>query len=1393
MKTILFISAFFLSVLVFQQNNNISGSSGLNNSVDLKFNMPLNSGISINSEKKTTGSELIDQGWYQQAIDNIEKEEYKITFSDELNAYQSPNRINNMRFIYHKDGFSVKPRKERIPLFDESDRSIRDSEKKYETIKSWNIKFKLQNVSRENSTVKNLNTNDCIHFESELNVNDNTAFIENEKIRINYRNEKQGMRQDFILKSKPEEEGRLSLDFNVETKLKMNIFNDAVTFTDQTGNEVLKYSSLNVWDASGKKLESYFEDNTKLQSTHSYLKSKIQNPKSKIITDSKYYSIVVNDEDAVYPVTIDPLSFSPHWTAEGNQINARFGAAVANAGNVNGDTYGDVIIGAPLYDNGQTDEGCVFVYYGTATGLPAVAGWQKEINSAGAQFGGAVDGAGDFNGDGYDDVIVGAKNYSNGETNEGAIGVYFGGAGGLGNTGYFTESNIAGALLGGSVSTAGRVNGDPYYEVIAGAEGYTNGQTGEGRVFVYFGFNIHPPLSIWTAEINQANASFGTSCASAGDVNNDGYSDIIVSAPLYNNGENSEGAVFVWYGSISGLGANGDQNNKDWFAESNQNLVSGGRFGTSVASAGNVNGDSYSDIIIGSRYYTNTVAKEGAVFVYYGSSGGLGAYGTPANADWAAYSLQDSCFFGYSVSSGDFNGDGYSDLIAGAYQYDNLFNNEGAAFVWYGSASGPGAEGNPSNADWRNFGGQITAFYGVSVSTAGDVNNDSYSDLIVGASFYDNGENNEGRAFFYQGSATGLAPVPLWNVEAQQDRTDFGSVVTAAGYVNGDSYADVIVGAPLYDNGNTDEGLVFVYYGSASGLSGAYSWKAEGERDSAQFGYDVGTAGDVNHDGYSDIIIGAKKYSNGESNEGKIFVWFGSAAGPGPDGTPSNADWSYESNSAGAFLGQSVASAGDVNGDGYSDVIAGANNFTNGQANEGKVFVFFGSSAGLSYSPDWTAESDQASALFGATCATAGDVNGDGYSDILVGANLYDNGNTNEGGAFLWLGGPGGLGANGTPSNADWSAETNQDNARMGTSARTAGDVNGDGYSDIITGARLYDNTFTDEGAAFVWYGSASGLGANGTPSNADWSAYGGQTGCSFGYSCSSSGDNTLDGYSDIIIGAYGYTGMINNEGAAFIWTGSPAGLSPGGSAATANWVVYGGQSGSEFGYAVSDAGDVNGDGGSDVVAGAHLFDNGQTDEGKTFLFLGSGQAPSNKLLTLNLFIQGFYNAATNLMLRDTVTVYLRSFTPPFNKIDSAKTYVAPDAVNTFTFTSPAIVNNTNYYLQVYHRNSLETWSKGIKFISNTASCDLTTSNIQAYGENEVQIDASPVTYGIYSGDVIRDGSIDLNDVLKVYNDAGAFLTGYVNSDVTGNNYVDLSDLTLTFNNANNFIVKKRP
>jgi hypothetical protein len=254
---------------------------------------------------------------------------------------------------------------------------------------------------------------------------------------------------------------------------------------------------------------------------------------------------------------------------------------------------------------------------------------------------------------------------------------------------------------------------------------------------------------------------------------------------------------------------------------------------------------------------------------------------------------------------------------------------------------------------------------------------------------------------------------------------------------------------------------------------------ARGNRADSFMGQTAGTAGDVNGDGFSDIIVGAYRYADPAENEGAAFVWLGSATGLGAVGLPSNADWMVEGDQAEAWLGWSLGTAGDVNGDGFSDAVVGAHNCdvegTGTITRGGRALIYLGSPDCLSTTAHRTFEGDQVKMYLGYSAGSAGDVNGDGYADVVIGTHGFDvtgtSTVTNAGRALVYYGSATGLGA--TP---DWAAVGDQVDGLLGVSASTAGDVNGDGYADLIVGAYPYDNPERDdeqdEGAAFVYYGS---------------------------------------------------------------------------------------------------------------------------------------------------------------------------------------------------------------------------------------------------------------------------------------------------------------------------------
>ena len=1119
------------------------------------------------SDATPTGAlaEGVGGDWWSSVQEEIRRSEYHITWQEETYlddvpaTYQAPNRDQNLRTYFTADGPVVIPRK--WAGEDETP--------------TWRLDARVVAWGREGAMA----TVEAASLDAQENriayLRGNAA--SGASLLERYENSEEGLNQVFAFEPSSTSAGEpapLRIDLALEGNLVPNLVegNRAIELYSAQGTPVLRYDNLRAVDAAGRSLP---------------VRMGLSGCGQTLVSATCTLRLSIDDApaDAAISLTagITGLSGSPDWIETSGQMDAQFGYSVATAGDVNGDLYSDVIVGAPYYDHGEDGEGRVFVYHGKASGLPLEANWIEEPDQVNAHFGWSVATAGDVNGDGYADVIIGAPYYDHGQENEGAAWVYHGSAQGLSNkSANFDEGNQADAWFGYAVATAGDVNGDGYSDVIVSAPWYDSSSTtsNDGYVWVWHGSASGiSETNNWRAGCFQDNAHCGTSVATAGDVNRDGYDDVIIGASGFSHWEDWEGVALVWHGSAAGVngGENGSPFDPDWWGECNQEEAA---YGASVSTAGDVNGDGYSDVIVGAPGYTNGQSHEGGAWLYLGSSSGL--EDTSANHDEGN---QTDALFGRSVSTaGDVNGDGYADVIVGAHRYTNDKDEEGRVWVWHG-----GPSGISETRDWQYEGNQLDAHFGWSVATAGDVNGDGYSDVIIGSYMHQLPHPDEGAAFVFHGAPGGLGQEAGWTKASNKENAKFGWSVGTAGDVNGDGLADVIVGAPYWDGGQTAEGRAWVYLGDEDGPVSAPHWSQESNMAQAEYGYSVGTAGDVNGDGYDDIIVGAPGWHDGQTDEGGAWVYPGSSTG-----LDLAFIWDEFSNQEGARFGTSVGTAGDVNGDGFADVIIGAPQWLQSGEERGAAWIYHGSSGGLPEASDWSTPGTQDEAEFGWSVGTAGDVNRDGYSDIIVGEPKWDGNNSNAGRAWVYHGSAGGV-----RKPHAWRVQGGRLNANFGYAVGTAGDVNGDGYADIIVGAPRWWDDHTNEGKVWVYHGGSGGLGTT-----SSWRKEGGQSHAHYGYSVGTAGDVNGDGYADVIIGIEGWNGDFTDEGRASVYHGSPDGLG-----ASVAWHGRGGQSSAHYGYSVGTAGDVNGDGYADVIVGAIHYNQVHPFEGKAFLYYGNGQA----------------------------------------------------------------------------------------------------------------------------------------------------------------------------------------
>lgn len=649
--------------------------------------------ISLNKQQTAT-LPLADKKLVDPSISSfIEQHEYYI--KNNAGTYTSPNRKQNTRAVYHADGFEITPRKEEG--------------------QSWHLKLNLAGINKGGKDLANSAT-------PEFKINKNTLHVQHEDYTIEYINDKNGTRQNFLIQTKPagDEPLKVLLQPHGSITLK-DITPTNATFGDEEGIK-LSYQDLKVWDAAGNILPAKMQE------------------------ENNMLAIVVQDKNATYPVTVDPLATTPTQTLLGLQLDDQMGYSIASAGDINNDGFGDMIVGAIMYDNGHTNEGAAFIYYGSSTGLAATPDVILESNGNNLRFGYSL-AAADFNNDNFSDVVVGAPQYTNGagEAYEGAVYIYYGSASGPINTPTILEGGRGGARMGTSVAV-GDLDGNGIPDIASGALGFNNMgalYNGQGGVYVFYGissgFNTTPVMLVPAL---QGGVTFGGSITgvSIGNFNGDTYQDLVVGAHGYDEGLTNQGAVYLYLGSSTGVPTTYSK----LFTSGQANAY----LGSSVAFAGDLNKDGYDDIAAGAPYYTGTLNREGAVFVYYGTTE------SSTNTQIVLSTIADTYMGTVVTGGGDLDGDGFDDLAAGAYNYAFDPDTRGGVFVFGGSSTG--LQTTPMFTRQEN----VTNIIGSSLAFARNINGANGLHLAVGMPNYTGGVYENASIALYAGEPNTL-PVTL--------------------------------------------------------------------------------------------------------------------------------------------------------------------------------------------------------------------------------------------------------------------------------------------------------------------------------------------------------------------------------------------------------------------------------------------------------------------------------------------------------------------------------------------------------------------------------------------------------------------------------------------------------
>jgi hypothetical protein len=768
---------------------------------------------------------------------------------------------------------------------------------------------------------------------------------------------------------------------------------------------------------------------------------------------------------------------------------------------------------------------------------------------------------------------------------------------------------------GKTVSNIGDVNGDGFDDIIIGSRYANNARGRTYLIFGYAGFDASTSLQAgadvtFTGKDEGPANETGSEAVSAGDVNGDGFDDILFGAPGITGASSpNPGEVYIIFGQAN-FPANISLANADITLTNIGQSSTIGRSST-FASAGDINNDGLSDIIIGSR----NAGAAGEAYLFYGSTS-LSASISTTSADITFTGKIADDDAGYRVASaGDFNGDGFDDISISAPNVDVIGipnTNIGEIYIIYGG----GSLANTISLDDADFTIEGNSGNYLSLAkNAGDTNNDGFDDLILGTP---NANAGFGEAYLIYGRSS-PGSIAAYNNSAAVTFSNSldestGLYVAGAGDVNNDGFDDFLIGAP-----DAPTGKAYLFFGqslhSDIDLSQAdiiFSGKQENDQCSV-----VSSAGDINGDGFADVLLSAKYADTNGDDSGESYLILGreqnSKLNSGLRGTRSTgtADALFIGASSGDYSGRSVATAGDVNGDGIDDILIGAYR-ANSEA--GETYLIYGSSS-LTENFDLTNANVTFSGIAdtdwsGFPSVSAGDMNNDGFDDILIAAKKANPNGNDSGETYLIYGGTS-LAANISLSNADATFTGKAENDSSGQSIASAGDVNGDGFDDILIGAYNADPNGASSGENYLILGASTRHSGAINLSNADMTLAGKNSGDRSGYSVSGAGDANGDGYEDILIGAYAAQPNGSSSGESYLIYGqatTPATMD----LSSADVTFIGNAADDRSGFSLAFAGDVNKDGFDDILISSYFSSTTATNAGESYLIYGRSSFISN-------------------------------------------------------------------------------------------------------------------------------------------------------------------------------------
>lgn len=692
--------------------------------------------------------------------------------------------------------------------------------------------------------------------------------------------------------------------------------------------------------------------------------------------------------------------------------------------------------------------------------------------------------------------------------------------------------------------------------------------------------------TLYTVNGGANGTNFGTTTAVIGDYNNDGFDDIAVGSPDDDTNGINAGKVTIISGKDGAtlLTRYGDASND--------------QLGFCVSGVGgDANGDGYADFMAGAPYADPNGSSSGLVRVYSGNNGN-----TIATINGAAAGDR----FGYSCAYA--GNTGSTRIVIGAPYRDHASADSGSAYLYFYSGS----------FIHEFSGSQGGEHLGFAVAGGGNISGDSNPDVIVGSPDYDDNGSDTGRVKVYEAASPYTT---YYTLPGAGPGNRYGYAVALLGNIDGDGFADFAVGAP---EAGVDMGSVQII----SGQNGLINNTILGGASNEHFGRSIASVGDITGDGKTEFAVGAPDASTNGSGSGAVRVYLA-------NGT---IKYTFNGPGAGAHAGTSVGGGGDFNNDGKNDIVYGCPDTDVNGADTGSIVAKSGSNGATLFTVDGLGQGD----LLGSSCKIIGDVNGDGYWDVAIGAPYADHNYFNLGIPFNDVDAGSVKILNGKTGSVMYTLwGSTGDN--FGYSISRTGDLNNDGVLDFVVGApQMSTGTPADPGYVKIFSGTNGALiRTHASVINND----------AFGFSVDAESDLTFDGIPDVVIGApkssqyglqagyvtaysgsngaylwiqhssiandwYGYSvgslgGDVNGGGGMDVVVGAPLNDTNGTSAGRVDilcgefggspfFTVYGSQAGEQFGFSVSGVGDVNLDGKVDALAGAPFTDTFFTTDGGT-------------------------------------------------------------------------------------------------------------------------------------------------------------------------------------------------